>query len=412
MSAAMNGARHWVVSTAAAVLMELLASCGGRSVAAKSPSSAGCSEVGVVKVVRKSLHRTLVIPSELVPYQQIDIYAKESGFVQQLNVDYGSHVKVGQVMAVLEIPELQAQLDEDEAAIQSASQEIGRRQDDLNRVQAQQKATHLEFTRLDQVAARQPGLVAQQEIDDWQAKDAAAQAQVSAVRAVLESAQSELVRAQARRHHDQVLFDYSRITAPFAGVVTKRYANLGTLMQAGTNSSTQALPLVQLSQDDRFRLVIPVPEAYVPLIRIGDGVDVRVPSLNRSFPGTVSRFSVDVEADTRTMHTEVDVMNPNRVLMPGMYAEATLALNRRDRVIAVPPEAVITDGDKSTVWVVGPSNKVEARNVMLGVETPAEVEVTSGLNEGNLVVVGDRSGLTTGETVCPKEVHLLQYHGE
>ena len=108
-----------------------------------------------------------------------------------------------------------------------------------------------------------------------------------------------------------MLFDYARITAPFAGVVTQRYANLGTLMQAGTSSSTQAMPLVRLSQDDLFRLVIPVPESYVRYIHIGDPVDVRIPALNKTFPGKVARFSVDVKADTRTMHTEVDVPNPN-----------------------------------------------------------------------------------------------------
>src|SRR6202034_1391125 len=108
------------------------------------------------------------------------------------------------------------------------------------------------------------------------------------------SAESVRAAAQAKREHDQALFDYSKITAPFAGVVTQRFANLGALMQAGTSSSTQAMPLVKLSQDDLFRLVIPVPESYVRFIRIGDPVEVRVPALDRSFPGKVARFSVDV----------------------------------------------------------------------------------------------------------------------
>ena len=132
-----------------------------------------------------------------------------------------------------------------------------------------------------------------------------------------DAAQSQLDFAKAKRQHDQVLFDYAKITAPFAGVVTQRYANLGTLMQAGTSSSTQAMPLVRLSEDDLFRLVIPVPESYVRYVRIGDPVSVRVSALNRTFPGKVARFSVDVKEDTRTMHTEVDVPNPTRQLMPG-----------------------------------------------------------------------------------------------
>ena len=182
-------------------------------------------------------------------------------------------------------------------------------------------------------------------------------------------------------------------------------------MQSGTNSSTQALPLVQLSEDDLFRLVIPVPESYVRYIRIGDPVDVRVAALNRDFPGRVARFSVDVEADTRTMHTEVDVPNPNHVLVPGMYAEATLTLDRKDRALAVPVEAVNVEGAQRTVWVVAPSGKAEL-DVTLGVETPNDVEVASGLKEGELVAVGDRSRLRAGEMVYPKEVQLIQFHGD
>lgn len=394
-------------------MVSLLASCAGRSVAAGQSASAPTTpEVGVVRVGRNTLQRTLVVSSELVPFQQIDVYAKESGFVRVLNVDYGTHVKESQVMAVLEIPELQMQLDEDQADIKDATSQVDRAGRVVDRVEAERNVAHLEFSRLDQVAKSSPGLVAQQEVDDRQGRDLAAQAQVAAANAALSSAQSQLARAQAKLRRDKDLFDYSKITAPFAGVVTKRYANLGTLMQSGINSSTQALPLVQLSEDDKFRLVIPVPESYVPYIRVGDPVSVRVPSLNRSFPGTVARFSVDVEENTRTMHTEVDVLNRDGVLMPGLYAEATVQLDRRSQVIAVPPEAVNINGDKRSVWVVDPSDKVEDRTVGLGVETPADIEVVSGLKEGELVVVGDRSALRAGETVRPREVQLLQYNSQ
>ncbi|MGO4884723.1 MAG: efflux RND transporter periplasmic adaptor subunit [Bryobacteraceae bacterium] len=386
----------------------ILVSCGG-SGAAANRKAAPIPEIGVVRAVRTNLQRTLVVSSELVPFQQIDVYAKESGFVRKLNVDYGTHVRTGETMAVLEIPELQMQLDEDQAEIKDAMGQVARVRNDLDRVEAEQKVTHLQFTRLDQVAKSRPGLVAQQEVDDWQGRDAAAEAQVQASRSALDSAQSQLHRAQARERHDRVLFDYSIIQAPFNGVVTKRYANLGTLMQSGINS-TQALPLVQLSEDDRFRLVIPVPESYVPLVRIGDAVAVQVPSLDRGFPGRVARFSVDVEQDTRTMHTEVDVPNPQRVLMPGMYAEATLALNRRSQVVAVPPEAIGIEGQQRSVWVVDPSGTVQARNVTLGTETPTDVEVVSGVNAGEMVAVGDRSRLKNGEKVQPKEVQLLRYN--
>ena len=381
---------------------------GNRPVQASGPAVT----VGVTKVMKKSLGSQITLSSELVPFQEIDVYAKESGYVKKLSVDYGSRVKAGQVMAVLEIPELEAQLQEDQAEIKNAVNQVSRAQNELYRYQAQYKALHLQYTRLNVVFESQPGIVAQQEVDDAQGKDLAAQSQVDAGQAALEAAQSQLSVARAKLSHDQSLFDYSRITAPFPGVITERYANLGTLVQAGTGSSTQAMPIVRLSEDDLFRLVIPVPESYVRFIHVGDRVDVNVPSLNRTFPGKVARFSVDVREDTRTMHTEVDVPNPQRVLLPGLYADAELALDHKVDVPTVPVQALNREGNKTTVFVVNANGDLEERNVQLGLQTTSDAEVTSGLNEGDQVVVSDRSGLKAGQKVHAQAVTMMQYHDE
>lgn len=365
--------------------------------------------VGVAKVVKKSLGQHITLSSELVPFQEIDVYAKESGYVSKLSVDYGTHVKAGQVMAVLEIPELQAQLEEDQADIKNAGNQVTRAQHELSRYQAQYNALHLEYTRLNGVFQSQPGIVAQQEVDDAQGKDLAASSQVDAGQAALEASQSQLSAAKAKLAHDQSLFDYSRITAPFSGVVTERYANLGTLMQAGTGSSTQAMPLVKLSEDDLFRLVIPVPEAYVRFIRIGDPVEVNVPSLNHTFPGKVARFSVDVRSDTRTMHTEVDVPNPQHILLPGLYAEADLQFNRKENIPSIPVQALSHQGDRTSVFVVSPDGTLEIRPVEVGLQTSSDVEIVSGLREGEQVVVSDRSGLQPGQKVHPQLVAVPEY---
>jgi RND family efflux transporter MFP subunit len=387
-------------------------SCNGsRNVQAKDPGGSapvGVS-VGVVKVQRKSLGRTLTLSSELVPFQEIDVYAKESGYVKELNVDYGTRVQANQVLATLEIPELQLQLKQDDAASKNASDMITHAQNEVSRVEAQHKVLQLQFERLDGVAKAKPGLVAQQEVDDSEGKALAAAAQVEAAKSNLQSAQSLLEAAQAKRERDQVLFDYSKITAPFAGVITQRFANLGTLLQAGTNSSTQAMPLVRLSEDSLFRLVIPVPESYVHFIHIGDPVTVNVPSLTRSFPGKVARFSVDVREDTRTMHTEVDVPNPGRVLLPGLYAEATITLEKKAGAIALPVQAVDQENGQAAVDVVDPSSKIERRPIVLGIQTAADAEVISGLREGEMVVVSDRSGLKAGQSVQPRIIDLIQY---
>ncbi len=361
-------------------------------------------------MVKKSLGRHITLSSELVPFQEIDVYAKESGYVKKLMVDYGTHVKAGQVMAILEIPELEAQLQEDRAEIRNAFNQVTRAQHELERYQAQYNALHLQYTRLNSVFQSQPGIVAQQEVDDAQGKDLAASSQVDAGQAALEAAQSQLAVSKAKLSHDQSLFDYSRITAPFSGIVTERYANLGTLVQAGTGSSTQAIPIVKLSQDDLFRLVIPVPEAYVRYIRVGDPVDVRVPSLNRTVPGKVSRFSVDVREDTRTMHTEVDVRNPDRLLVPGLYADADLTLEHREDIPSIPLQAVNHEADKTTVFVVNGNNQLEDRVVTLGLQTATDAEVVTGLGEGEQVVISDRSGLKPGEKVVAQPVQVMQYH--
>ncbi len=385
-----------------------LSSCSGKN--DQVQASGTVPTVGVTKVVKKSLGRQITLSSELVPFQEIDVYAKESGYVKKLDVDYGTRVKSGQVMAVLEIPELEAQLQEDDAEIKNASNQVSRAQHELSRYQAQYNALHLEYTRLNGVFQSQPGIVAQQEVDDAQGKDLAASSQVDAGQAALEAAQSQLAAAKAKLAHDQSLFDYSRITAPFPGVVTERYANLGTLVQSGTGSSTQAMPIVRLSEDDLFRLVIPVPEAYVRYIRVGDHVDVRVPSLGRTFPGKVARFSVDVREDTRTMHTEVDVSNPQRVLLPGLYAEAELHLDQKEDVPTVPIQALNHEGEKVTVFVVDGRGVVQDRTVEAGLQTATDAEIVSGLHEGEQVVVSDRSGLKAGEKVHPQEIPIMQYH--
>ena len=406
-----------IVLFAALALLTLLVCLGACSRSLAVGASIGdepesITTVGVAPVTRKPMMRQVTVSSELVPFQEIDVYAKESGYVKDLLVDYGARVQKGQLMAVLEIPELEMQLQQDAAGIASASERVTHAQHELDRLEAQHRVGHLQSERLSGVAKTRPGLVAQQEIDDAQGRDLALEAQVEAGKSAYQTAKSQLDEAKAKLDRDKVMFDYARITAPFAGVVTQRYANLGTLMQAGTNSSTQAMPLVRLSQDDLFRLVIPVPESYVKYVHIGDPVQVHVPSLNKVVPGKVARFSVDVTADTRTMHTEVDVLNPSHILMPGMYAEATLTLEHKNSTLVVPLQAVNQAGNQATIFLVDPDKVLQQRKISLGLQTANDAEVLSGLNEGDGVVVSDRSGLKAGLHVKPQQVEVLQYQND
>jgi RND family efflux transporter MFP subunit len=173
------------------------------------------------------------------------------------------------------------------------------------------------------------------------------------------------------------------------------------MIQAGTSSQTQTMPLVQLSENDRLRLIIQVPESAVSHIRVGETVDVRVEALARTFPGVVARFAGKVSPDTRTMPTEVDVQNADLSLVPGMYAYAAIALERTHGVLTIPIQALDRADEKATVLVVN-KGRIERRDVRLGLETPDQVEIVNGLADGDMVVVGSRSQLRPGMPVTPK----------
>ena len=148
--------------------------------------------------------------------------------------------------------------------------------------------------------------------------------------------------------------------------------------------------------------MIPVPESAVPDIRRGSEVQVRVPVLNKTFQGTVARVSDQLDLSTRTMHTEIDVPNPRLEIVPGMYADASLVVKERPNTLSVPVESIERQGTSATVFLVTKENQLQERQVQLGIETPDQVEVLSGLNENDLVVVGNRSQLRAGMTVRPK----------
>jgi RND family efflux transporter MFP subunit len=379
----------------------LLSAAGCQGSRAATLGSASAPAVAVAKTARADLSQTLTLEAEFRPFQEIDVHAKVAGYLKKIYVDVGDRVKAGQVLAVLEIPELLDDVQQDEAVIKRSTEEINRAHADLDRTESAHQVAHLASQRLTAVMKERPNLVAQQDIDDATARDRGSEAQVATAKAALAAAEQQLAVSKATANKTKTLLDYARITAPFAGVITRRYVDTGAMIQAGTSSQTQTMPVVQLSQNDRLRLIIQVPESAVSHIRVGEPVDVRVEALSRTFPGVVARFAGKVSPDTRTMETEVDVENNNLALVPGMYASASIALERTRGVLAIPVQALDRADDKASVLVVA-NGRVERREVHLGLETPDRVEVASGLNEGDLVVVGSRSQLRPGATVTPK----------
>lgn len=258
------------------------------------------------------------------------------------------------------------------------------------------------FKRLSDAAKTREGLVAQQEIDDTQAKDLESEAQVSSAKAALSAAQQALEVAEANRRQVQALSDYTRITAPFAGVITTRYADTGALVAAGTSSSTQATPVVRLAEVSVLRLVLPVPESVAAQIHFHDRVKVHVQALNEDLEGRVSRFADSLDLETRTMETEIDCENRDGRLMPGMFTESEISLHQAANALTLPLEAVVRDGDDATVLEVNAKNIIEERHIKLGLEDNSRVEVLSGLAEGDRVIVGNRSEFRSGQKVQPR----------
>ena len=377
----------------------------GKSNKASADNPANAPHVGVVKVARHDLTSTLEIASEFQPFQEINVYAKVSGYIQKLYVDWGTHVKQGQLLAVLEIPELQQQLQQDEAAVRRSDHDFARAQEELNRAESSYKVSHLTYTRLADVQKSRPELVAQQEVDVAEGKDLEASAGVSAAKDALAASEQALLAAKAALEKDKAMYAYARITAPFDGVVTKINAYTGALLPAGTASSNEDSALCRLSQNNLLRLVIPVPERAVAEIHEGQILAVNVSAIKKTFNGKIVRFSDQIDTATRTMHTEVNVPNPTFELVPGMYASVQIPLQAVKNVLTVPVQAVEASANgQGAVLVVNGSNRIEKRPVILGLVTATDTEILSGLQEGEMVVFGEQNQYRPDQLVSPQLV--------
>jgi RND family efflux transporter MFP subunit len=395
-------ARYW--PAAAGLIVGLLAGCHS-SDKVEADAQAGAPRAAVVKATRKDLSSKLEIASEFQPFQEINVYAKVSGYIRKLHIDWGSHVKQGQLLAELEIPELEQQVQQDRAAAQRSSHDLTRAREEVSRAESAYTVAHLAYQRLADVQKTQPNLVAQQEVDEAQGKDQEASANVSAAKASLAAAEQALVGAKAALAKDETMFGYARITAPFDGVVTELSAYTGALLPAGTSSNKGDQALCRLSQNDMLRLVIPLPERAVADVHLGETVAVEVSAVNRTFDGKIVRFSDQIDRDTRTMRTEVDVPNPKFSLVPGMYASVRVPLHTVQNALTVPIQAVQVSGeDRGTVLLVNSSNKIEKREVTLGLQTATEAEIVAGLQPNDMVVYGTQSQFKPGQLVSPKMV--------
>jgi RND family efflux transporter MFP subunit len=365
-------------------------------------AAADVPNVPVATAAPATLTNDLVLTAEFVPYQDVDVMAKVAGYVKNIRVDIGDHVRQGDLLATLEVPELQDEMGKAIAGVSAAQANILTAEGAVKRAEAGAAIAHLSYQRILDVSTKNAGLVPRQEVDVAQSHDLEASAQLASAQSELRAAKEGLTEAASERSRTEAMLAYATIRAPFTGVVTKRYANMGSMIQAGTASQTQAMPIVQLAQNDLLRLIFPVPVTDAAQIRNGQQVSVNVVTLGKTFPGTITRYADTLQTSTRTMSTEVDVPNPKGLLIPGMYAEVRLHEASGTDVLSVPLDGVEGLGGNAESAYLVRDGKVVVVPVTTGVQTPTRVQILSGVQQGDTVIVGRHTTLSVGEKVNPQ----------
>jgi RND family efflux transporter MFP subunit len=349
---------------------------------AKSTEADSRPRIEVVHPRRVTVAQRLQTNATLAAFEEADLFAKVTGYLSDVRVDIGDHVKAGQVLAVIDIPELEHQLAEDQAQLASkqSALETASRQVDHDRA----NRTLQDITLKRQEALFKDQWVPAQMVDQTRADAAVAKANVGVAKANRTLAAHQIDLAAATVEKTKALLAYSQIVAPFDGVVARRLVNRGDLVQAPTG--TLMTPLFTVQRIDTIRVFCDVPENDVPLVHIGDPAIVKPSGLEgKPFIGKVTRFSLRLDPETRNMRTEIDLPNPEERLYPGMYAEVSLEMNRRPNALTVPAAAVGSDGDGSFVDTITDS-RITRLAIKTGLTDNGRVEVTAGLSEETPVV--------------------------
>jgi len=388
--------------TATLGLMTLSGAASFTSCKSSEPPPAEVPNVPFAVVQPATLANDLTLSAEFRPYQEVDVMAKIAGYVRNIRVDIGDHVQQGEVLATLEVPEIQDELAKAKADVAAAEANVVTAQAGVTRAEVAGNIAHISYERIQTVAAKDKGLIPRQDVDVAQSRDLEAAAQLASANSSLKAAQEMKVGAESEYSRAQAMSQYAVIQAPFSGVVTKRYANMGSMIQAGTSSQSQAMPVVRIAQDDPLRVILPVPVNSVAGIRDGQSVEVNVTNTSTVIEGKVTRYADSVQMATRTMDTEVDVPNRDGKLIPGMYAQVHLHLAARPNVLSVPLDAVDGLGTSVQQVYLVRDGVLHLVKVTVGLQTASRVEIVSGLQSGDHVVVGRHSGLADGEQVTAR----------
>jgi membrane fusion protein, multidrug efflux system len=354
---------------------------GNNSTASAAPSAP--TTVSTVPVVSKKLQTTIALPAQLAPYEQVDIYPKVTGFVQTVTVDRGSRVQKGQLLVRLTAPELNSQRSQAEAAVRAAQSQLATAQAKL----ASDNGTYLHMV----AASKTPGVLAENDV-------AVASQTVSADKGLVEAAEQNIAAARDALRSISQTESYLTISAPFEGVVTTRNLHPGALIGPASGPGG-AQPILQIVDDKRLRLVVPIPEAQVGHMKIGQLVSFTVPAYpGQSFEAPIRRVSREVDEKSRTMPIELDIQNRDGQLSPGSFTTVSWPLERSYPTLFVPSSAVTTDQQHTFVIRVR-NDKAEWVTVQTGQSVKGDIEVFGNLSAGDQVVKTASDAIHSGESV-------------
>jgi len=438
-------ADHVLSVLSAGVLLVGCAGCSNQVTTGAQAEESGNDNLVTVKTVspeRTSLTRTTTQPATIHAYYQAEVYAKVAGYLEELNADIGDQIEGGTVLGTIAVPEMvksrekqqatirRLQADEERAAaeitvaeanVESARAALEQARANVSAADAQLRADSTEYDRFKELVQNQA--IAERLRDEamnrYEAAQAAklaaeaavvsADADLSVARAKLEAARADLATTRARTEvaskeleELDALMSYATLRSPFKGVVTERHADPGDLIRnTPTSSGPDSPPLFVIAELDQVRVSIVVPENQAPWANEGDAVTLVVPALpTRKFEGKIDRIARSLDASTRTMAVEMDLPNPDRVLLPGMYGEATIELDKKADTLVLPASAVRYDEEgHSRVYVVDQNNTVKVVDVSTGLDDGKRIEILSGLDENTRVVDAMVGRLAPGQPV-------------
>ena len=352
-------------------------------------------EVTVTKVKVAPANSDLLLPGNITPIAEATLSARADGFLRKRYVDIGDHVRKGQLLAELDAPELDQQVQQARASLAQTKAALSRAEHGVTQAASNLHLAEVTVQRWKTLADR--GVVSRQEFDQKQADYESQQANVQSAQADVRAAQENVRASEANVQRLINLQGYERITAPFAGIITARNVDVGSLISSNGNT-----PLFKMAQVDALRITIQVPEQSAPYIRIGEPAEITLQEFaGRKFLGKVSRTANSLDANTRTLPTEVMVLNKDGVLLPNMYAQVNLVGSRVTPAILIPGDALIAGANGTQVAMLKEGNRIHFQKVEVGRDYGPEIEIRQGLAGGETVVVNPNDDVSEGAQVEP-----------